>query len=110
MPEFLTSYWESFGKEQLVTEAELIAPLVSLYAWKHLLTGRKVICFVESESAKFSMIKGSSESVACEQIVRLFHLTNIPLEIWWWFTRVPTKSHPADKPCLLYTSPSPRDS
>jgi hypothetical protein len=85
-------------KVQFITEAELVAVLVSLNTWKHMLYLNRLIIFVDSDPAKFSLIRGTSQSHACACVCRRIHLLISEWSMHVWFTRVPTKSNPADDP------------
>jgi hypothetical protein len=85
-------------KLQFITEAELVAVLVSLQTWIKVMSMRRVIIFVDSDPAKFSLIRGTSNSIACADIVKRTHLLISEASLHVWITRVPTKSNPADDP------------
>jgi hypothetical protein len=92
---------ESPDKRQFVTEAELLPQLVAKTNWRNRVAGSKMISFVDSNPAKFSLIKGTSDSISCENIVRACSLEDAKFFTWNWFTRVPTKSNIADGPSRL---------
>ena len=56
------------------------------------------IIFVDSNPAKFSLIRGTSESKAYENIIRCISILDASDCIWAWYCRVPTKSNLADWP------------
>ena len=85
-------------KRQFITEAELYAVLVGLFTWKEILFNNRLIVFVDSDPAKFSLIRGTSNSLACADIVKRTHMLLSDWHIHVWVTRVPTKSNPADAP------------
>jgi hypothetical protein len=85
-------------KQQFITEAELSAVLVGLLTWRNIMAMHRVIIFVDSDPAKFSIIRGTSESISCANIVRNIHMVISSESLHVWVTRVPTKSNPADDP------------
>lgn len=92
---------ENPGKRQFVTETELLPQLVAKTNWRNRIAGSKMISFLDSNPSKFALIKGTSESVSCENIVRACALEDARHFTWNWFTRVPTKSNIADGPSRL---------
>ena len=88
--------WAASGRKQLVTEAELLPQLVSRRLWAKRLFKANVICFVDSEPAKYCFIKGSSDSPTCEDIVRAVQFEEQTLMPWAWYSRVPSFSNPSD--------------
>ena len=89
------------GKKQLVTEAELLPVLISRKLWMDRVSGSKIITFVDSNPAKFSLIRGTSESESCEDIIRAISILDAAEHVWVWYARVPSKSNPADLPSRL---------
>ena len=89
---------ESKDKVQFITEAELVAVLVSLNTWKTMMYMQRLVIFVDSDPAKFSLIRGTSNSPACSDICKRIHLILSDWRIHTWISRVPTKSNPADDP------------
>ena len=58
----LEAEWAETGKAQLVTEAELLPQLIARRLWPERIRGANVLSFIDSEPAKFSCIKGSSDA------------------------------------------------
>jgi hypothetical protein len=101
----LTEVWRREGKRQLVTEAELLPILLARLVWVDLIRGSKLISFIDSNPARFSCIKGSCESVGCNEIVKAINLFEAKHEIWTWFARAPSFSNCADGPSRLVDLP-----
>ena len=89
------------NKKQLVTEAELLPVIVAKRHWFDVLTHSKVIFWVGSEPAKFSLIRGMSDTPTCNSIVQASNHLTVELQCNEWFSRVPSKSNPADDPSRL---------
>ena len=89
------------GKKQLVTEAELLPQLLARRLWAPRLCGTKLISFVDSEPSKFSLIKGTSDSQTCSDIVACVAMEDYKLMVWPWYARVPSFSNVADAPSRL---------
>eukprot|EP00971_Amphidinium_carterae_P173859 3446090-Amphidinium_carterae.1 len=93
--------WCVHGKRQVVTEAELLPILLAKRLWADRLRGAKVLTFVDSEPAKHICVAGFSRSLSCDKIVKAMCFEQAELQMWEWFTRVPTESNPADEPSRL---------
>ena len=89
------------NKRQLITEAELLPIILAKRHWSSLLSYSKTIVWVDSEPAKYSMIRGASEVVSCNQIVQANNHLTVELQCVEWYSRVPSKSNPADDPSRL---------
>ena len=101
-PELVTEWrLQNPSKKQFVTEAELLPSLVAKVNWRSRMAGAKLITFVDSNPAKFCLVKGTSESISCEAIVRACSLEDAQYTTWNWITRVPTRSNIADGPSRL---------
>ena len=98
----LTSTWEKeTGKKQLVTEAELLPQLLARRLWKDRLSGAKLLSFIDSEPAKFALIRGTSDVSTCADIAAAVSLFDAQQSVWTWYSRVPSASNIADAPSRL---------
>jgi hypothetical protein len=86
------------NKKQLVTEAEDLPVILAKRHWFDCLLHSKVIFWVDSELAKFSLIGGMSDTPTCNSIVQAGNHLTVELQCNEWFSRVPSKSNPADDP------------
>ena len=94
--------WTDRGrKKQLVTEAELLPLLIARRVWGERIRRSVLMNYVDSEPAKFSLIKGNSEVEPCNNIVRAIQMEELGLQTWSWFSRIPSPSNPADGPSRL---------
>lgn len=98
VPQCTIDSWAEHFKKQYVTEAEVLAVLMAILTWQHKMSGRRVIFFIDSEPVKHSLIRGTSKAPICARIIRIIHSKLYELKCFSWFTRVPTKSNPADAP------------
>ena len=92
----LQELWAASGKAQLVTEAEILPQLIARMIWKDRIRNSNLISFVDSEPAKYSCIKGSSNADTCDHIVRAIQSADAELTPWVWYSRVPSFSNPSD--------------
>ena len=105
VPDSLVDYWLLQDKRQLVTEAELLPVLLSRHAFYDRLVNRRAIYFIDSDPARSCLIKGSSDSESCNEIVRAVHISDNFVKGFNWYARVPTKSNPADCASRLQCKP-----
>ena len=96
IPNELVEHWRSLGKKQLIAELELFPVVVTLATSARELQQRRVLLFVDNNSVRDVMIKGSSKSsslfVMLAEFARRSHLSQMLL----WVSRVPSKSNIAD--------------
>ena len=98
----LVEEWISLTKKrQLITEAELLPVVLAKRHWFNTLRHSKAIFWVDSEPAKFSLIRGLSETPTCNSIAQASNKLTVELERNEWCSRVPSKSNPADDPSRL---------
>jgi hypothetical protein len=102
VPNRISDEWAyEADKEQLVTEAELFPAVIALKVWNHHFANRRALFFVDSEPAKNSLVRGTSNAETCAKIVREFYQLVDESKVYPWFTRVPSFSNPADAPSRL---------
>ena len=92
----LEQEWAASGRNQLVTEAELLPQLVARRVWAARLRFSKVLSFLDSEPAKFCCVKGFSDTDTCNDIVRAIHMEDLKIAPAVWYSRVPSFSNPSD--------------
>ena len=69
--------------------------------FKHDWVNRRVLFFVDNESARFSAIKGGSVSPTMHDLVRLWDEPNKEWPALIWVEKVPSFSNLADGPSML---------
>ena len=94
----MVAHWRKLGKSQLIAELELLPIAVGLHHFSHALKGRRVLWFVDNNSVRDMIIKGTtaSPSLFCF-LAECFRLAGA-MQLVWWVSRVPTKSNIADYP------------
>lgn len=102
----LIDVWQKGGNVQVIGQAELL-PVVMVRA-HHLedFRHRRVIFFVDNDSARQTLIRGYSQATASKSMLRLFVDLELKCQCWTWFTRVPSKSNPSDDASRLDLTPS----
>ena len=85
-------------REQIISQVELFAMVCCRETFKRDWVHRRVLFFVDNESARFSAIKGGSVSPTMHDLVRLWDGPNKEWPALLWVERVPSFSNLADGP------------
>ena len=94
--------WKSKAEQkQIIGQAELFPLLVARLTWKEMLSSKKVIYFVDNESARLSMIKAYSPVLPSLHIVIQCLEWDYKHESVAWYARGPSASKPGDAPSRL---------
>ena len=101
VPEGLLSLWKGLVGDQLICQIELLAMVLVRWQWKHELHNRKVLLFVDNNSARGGTVKGRSSSPTMDDLIKAFYSIEVHLPSFWWIERVPSKSNPADEPSRM---------
>ena len=96
IPDTLVDEWRSVGITKIIAQAELLPIWLALREWAPRIRNRRVLIFVDNESAKFSCINMWSPNLATNNLLRLIASWNLTNQSWLWFSRVPSYSNPAD--------------
>ena len=97
-PESLVSHWSSLGKKQLIAELELFPTVVALAAYAGNIKQRRVLIFVDNNSVRDVMIKGTSRSASLFVMLAEFARRAHQSQLLLWISRMPSKSNIADFP------------
>jgi len=66
-----------------------------------MIANRKLIIFVDNDSAKEALVRGYSPSVASFNLLITNAEVDVETRCLAWYTRVPSKSNPADDPSRM---------
>ena len=105
VPDKLVEFWKSTGNVQTIGQAELLPVLLARIAFQEKMRHRRCFIFADNESARQCLIKGHSDSVASELIVRQLVALESTTQSWIWYSRVPSLSNPSDGPSRLRLVP-----
>ena len=97
VPQCLVDTWMSNSKH-VIAMVELYAVVVAHFVWSKFLGGRKAIAFVDNESAKEALVKGSSFNAHFRALLLQLEVAEKDLRSWLWVSRVPSHSNPSDGP------------
>ena len=95
--EFL-DLWRDLVGDQLICQIKLFAMVPVRWEWQLELSNRRVLLFVDNNSARSGVVKGRSDSPTMDDSIKAFHSIEVHLPSFWWVERVPNKSNPGDEP------------
>ena len=97
VPQGLVETWKGSSKH-VIAMVELYAVVVARFVWHKFLAGRKAVAFVDNESAKEALVKGSSFNAHFRALLLQLEVAETDLRSWLWISRVPSHSNPGDGP------------
>ena len=96
LPKTLTDQFTSESNHPIY-ELELFPVLISLALWSQHIGGAHVVCYLDNDAARSSLIRGAGATNLGQWLVDLIVELEQSAETVPWFARVPTSSNPADK-------------
>ena len=81
-----------------VCQIELFAVVLVRWEFRTELANKRVLLFVDNNSARGGVLKGRSSSPTMDDLVKAFYAAEVSSPAFWWVERVPSKSNPADEP------------
>ena len=103
----LVTIWRNEGKTQVIGQAELLPTAMARCSNMERFRHRRIIFFVDNDSARQALIKGWSPSRSSTKTIQLMVDAEVSGQTWTWYSRVPTKSNPADDPSRLVFNSGP---
>jgi len=94
----LLALWKDLVGDHLICQIELLAMVLVRWQWRQELHNRRVLLFVDNNSARGGVVKGRSNSPSMDDLLKAFFSVEVHLPSFWWIERVPSKSNPADEP------------
>ena len=98
VPQGLIALWTGMVGEQLIGQIELWPVVFIRMRLNHLVLGRKILWFIDNESAKEALVRAFSNSPCSAALVQEFYSFENKSATSSWFSRVPSFSNPADMP------------
>lgn len=89
------------GQTQVIGQAEILPILVAKTVWADQIRNKKVVYFIDNDSARLALIKGYSPVLASLRIIMSCAYYDAKLRTSPWYARVPTKSNIADEPSRM---------
>ena len=107
VPQDLVDDWkkEGSGKTQVIGQAELLPVAMVRSCMSHQFKHRGVFGFVDNDSARMALCRGTSESAGSNRIISYMTRVELYDQAWTWFARIPSESNPSDGPSRLRLSP-----
>ena len=94
----LVDFWLAEGIEQVISQAEAFALVLSRRACASELAGKRCIFYVDNDAARYTCIKASSPSRSLLSLACLFYASESADGVVSWIERVPSASNVADLP------------
>ena len=101
VPEAFVRTWARHGKRQVISQAEMFPVLVAKCTWENRLQGRNILWFLDNESARTAFVRCFSPVVDNFFTLQTNSKLDVDLQVKNWYSRVPSKSNPADSASRL---------
>jgi hypothetical protein len=116
VPAALVRVWQKYDdrydspvphvKKQTIGQAEMLPVILARMKFRSLLNGRRVVYFIDNDSARMVFVKGTSDSTCSQRMADIMVRDEGLEQTFAWFARVPTLSNPADGPSRLRLEPA----
>ena len=97
----LLDLWRSNVGEQLICQIELLAVVLIRWEIQNLFPGRRVMIFIDNNSSRLALLKGTSKSPSMHVLIDAFYAAETKHPMLWWLERIPSASNPADEPSRM---------
>ena len=84
--------------EQIITELEAVGVLAAINQWKVLLSRKHMVCFLDNEGARGSILRGRSSNSLLNTVAQQVCDAEEANCIFSWYARIPSASNLADPP------------
>ena len=102
VPTELVELWKEGGlRQQVIGQAELLPIVLARLIWAQYLKGQPVLFFIDNESARFALIKGTSPATPSGRLVSWAAALDAKHGTSPWYARVPSSSNCAGAPSRL---------
>ena len=98
VPVELHQHWKRGGSKQLIALMELWPVVVAIQNYGKRLYNRRCLSFIDNNAVRDGLIKGSSPVCDMFSLLSVVSLDIATFSLSMWFTRIPSKSNPADDP------------
>ena len=98
VPQLLIDFWMKHAGTQVICEVEMYAHICYRWVKRSYLHRKLGISFIDNESCRFSLIKGSSPSPCMRPLINMVSIIESVCPFHAWHERVPSASNPADLP------------
>ena len=94
----LLDLWKDLVGDHPISQIELFAVVLVRWEFQKELSNKRVLLFVDNNSARGGILKGRSSSPTMDDLLKAFYAAESSYPSFWWVERVPSKSNPADEP------------
>ena len=94
----LVATWGPPDKTQYIFEAEVLPYALALTVWGDIVKGCCIFAFIDNEAAKSAWITATASSDVAQMILHHGTRLEADLNVWPFFSRVPTHSNMGDDP------------
>ena len=98
VPDSLHQHWKRGGSKQLIALMELWPIVVAMHSYGGRMQNRRCLSFIDNNAVRDGLIKGSSPLCDMFSLLSVVSLDIAAFSVSMWFTRIPSKSNPADDP------------
>ena len=106
VPHEMVRRWRKDGSLQVIGQTEILPIVVCKWAYRRLFHNRRILFFVDNDSARHAMTAGYSASYESNRLIQVANRCEAEFQTLCWYTRVPSASNPADGPSRLDLTPS----
>ena len=96
IPGEFVQMWRRAGKRQVIAQAEIFPVLIAKETWKDHICERSVLWFLDNESARAALVRSFSPILDNFCLLQLNARLDSRIFARHWYSRVPSKSNPAD--------------
>ena len=98
VPQALIDLWIREAGEQIICQIEMWAFLALRVTMKQSFQSIPVVAWIDNESARFALTKGTADSVTLRSMARVSQHTELESHSLIWYERVASFSNPGDLP------------
>ena len=84
-----------------IHELEMIPVLISFGLWGHLIAGSQVVHYIDNESVRLALLRGSGETAGARELASRIMNFEFSLNCKSWYARVASHSNIADAPSRM---------
>ena len=100
-PSVVKAWATKMDQVQVIGQAEIFPVLVARHTWKNKLAGRRVLYFIDNDSARLALVKSYSPVLSSLKIICECASWDCIHDSVAWYARVPTGANIADGPSRM---------
>ena len=98
VPDVVRDHWQRAGKQQVISQAEILPVLIAKWTWRRQLADRPAIFFIDNDGARHNLVRGASVAEDSAHMVMRSWLEDAETGTLSWYDRVPSASNISDGP------------